>query len=248
MKFAGDQGQYQDSVTALREAKLISEDAHQPLSGAWAALDLAAGLETIGGWQEASEQINSAIPILKQFKDTDGEAAAYIELMAIYGARESELQDLPKALEFYQMAYEVVAKTRPDRAATLNLDLTEIYWDQGRFKDAIAKASEALEYYRNTKNDLGEASALISLAEVQRSDGDLAAAAKSLQLAEPLANRLKNFYTLGRFYYGRAGLYRAQGKLNDAIQEYERVIKMLEQFKSGSDPDNRQHVAEASDG
>ena len=243
----GDQGQYQDGVTALREAKRISEDAHQPLSSAWAALDLATGLETIGGWQEASEQINSAIPILKQFKDTDDEAVAYVELMAIYGARESELQDLPKALEFYQMAYEVVAKTHPDRAAALNLDLTEIYWSQNRFKDAIAKASEALDYYRNTKNDLGEVGALISLAEAQRSDGDLAAAAKSLQLAEPLANRLKNFYTLGRFYYGQAGLYRAQGRLNDAIEEYERVVKMLEQFKSGSDPENQQHVAEHYD-
>ena len=58
---------------------------------------------------------------------------------------------------------------------------------------------------------------------------------------------MKNFYTLGRFYYGQAGLYRAQGRLNDAIEEYERVVKMLEQFKSGSDPENQQHVAEHYD-
>jgi tetratricopeptide (TPR) repeat protein len=127
------------------------------------------------------------------------------------------------------------------------LDLAEIYWDQRRFKDAVAKASEALDYYKKLNNELGEASALISLAEAQRSDGDVTAAAKSLQLAEPLVDRAKNFYTLGRFYYGRAGLYRAQGRLNDAIGEYEQVIKMLEQFKSGSDSENRQHVAEHYD-
>lgn len=243
----GNQGQYQDGVSVLKEAKQISDDANQPLSSAWAALDLAAGLETIGSWEEASEQINSAVPILQRFKDTDDESTAYIELMAIYGARESDLKDLDKALHFYQMAYQLVAKTHPDRAAALNLDLTEIYWDQRRFKDAVAKASEALEYYKKLNNELGEASALISLAEVQRSDGDLTAAAKSLQLAGPLVDRAKNFYTLGRFYYGRAGLYRAQGRLNDAIGEYEQVIKMLEQFKSGSDPENRQHVAEHYD-
>ena len=243
----GNQGQYQDGVNVLREAKQISDDAHQLLNSAWAALDLAAGLETIGGWEEASEQINFAIPTLKRMNDSDDESVAYIELMAIYGARESELQDLPKALQFYQMAYDLIAKTHPERAAALNLDLTEIYWSQGRFKDAIVKASEASDYYKTIKNELGEAGALISLAEAQRSDGDLRAAAESLHLAEPLADHMKNFYTLGRFYYGRAGLYRAQGRLNDAIGEYERVIKMLEQFKSGSDQENRQHVSEHYD-
>jgi CHAT domain-containing protein/tetratricopeptide (TPR) repeat protein len=243
----GNKGQYQDGVSTLREAKEISDDANQPLSSAWAALDLAAGLETIGNWQEASEQINSAIPILEQFKDIDDESSAYVELMAIYGARESDLQDLPQALHYYQMAYQLITKTHPDRAAALDLDLTEIYWDQGRFKDAVAKATEALDYYRKLKDDLGEAGALVSLAESQRSYGDLAGAAKSLQLAEPLVHRVNNFYTLGRFLYGRAGLYRAQGRLNDAIAEYEEVIKMLEHFKSGSDQENRQHVAEHYD-
>jgi CHAT domain-containing protein len=243
----GSEGQYQLGVSTLREAKQISDEANQPLNSAWAVLDLASGLETIGDWQEASQQINFAIPILQQFKDTDDEAAAYIELMAIYGARESDLQDLSQALHYYEIAYQLVVKTHPERAAAIDLDLTEIYWDQGRFKDAIVKATKALEYYRKLKDELGEAGSLISLAEAQRSNSDLTGAAKSLQLAEPLVHRVNNFYTLGRFYYGQAGLYRAQGKLNDAIKEYEQVIRMLEQFKAGSDTENRQHVAEHYD-
>ena len=243
----GNRGEYQDGVIALNEAKRISDDANQPLPSAWAALVMAAGLETIGSWQEASEQIDSAIPVLQQFKDVDDEATAYIELMAIYGARESELKDLGRAVEFYQRAYQLLGNTHPERAASLNLDLTEIYWNQGRFKDAILKAEEALHYYTTNKDEIDEASALISLAEAQRSDGDLQSAAKSLQLAEPLVSHVKNFYTLGRFYYGRAGLYRAQGKLDDAIRQYEEVIKMLEQFKSGSDINNRRNVAEHYD-
>jgi CHAT domain-containing protein len=243
----GNRGEYQNGVIALNEAKQISDDANQPLPSAWAALDIAAGLETIGSWQEASEQINSAIPVLEQFKDVDDEATAYIELMAIYGARESELKDLGRAVEFYQRAYQLLGNTHPERAASLNLDLTEIYWNQGRFKDAILKAEEALHYYTKNKDEIDEAGALISLAEAQRSDGDLQSAAKSLQSAEPLVSHVKNFYTLGRFYYGRAGLYRAQGKLDDAIRQYEEVIKMLEQFKSGSDINNRRNVAEHYD-
>jgi CHAT domain-containing protein len=240
----GNQGQYQDGVTVSREAKQISDDAHQPLSSAWASLDIGSGLETIGSWQEASEQINSAIPVLQQFKDTDDESIAYMELMAIYGARESDVKDLDKALQFYDKAYQLVAKTDPERAAGLNLDLTEIYWDQGRFKDAIAKANEAVEYYKGSKNELGEAGALISLAEAQRSNGDLPAAGYSLQLAEPLVMHAKNFYTIGRLYYGQAGLYQAQGKLPEAIEQYERVINMLEQFKSSSNVENRRKVSE----
>jgi CHAT domain-containing protein len=243
----GNEGRYQDEVNALREAKQISDGANQPLNSAWASLILASVLETIGSWEEASLQINSALPVLQKFKDTDDESDAYLELMAIYGARESELQDLSKALEFYQKGYQLVQKTHPERAAALNLDLTEIYWQQGRFKDAISKANEALDYYTKLNDELDEAGALISLAEAQRSDGDLQAAAKSLQLAEPLVDRAKNFYTLGRFYYGRAGLYRAQGKLNDAIEQYEQVVKMLEQFKSSSDPENRRNVSEHYD-
>ena len=138
-----NQGQYQSGVSVLREAKQISDAANQPLSSAWAALDMAVGLETIGSWQEASEQIDAAIPVLEHFRDTDDESAAYIELMAIYGARESDLKDLPKALHFYQMAYDLLAKVRPDGVAVLDLDLTEIYWNQGQFKAAIVKASES---------------------------------------------------------------------------------------------------------
>jgi tetratricopeptide (TPR) repeat protein len=84
----------------------------------------------------------------------------------------------------------------------------------------------------------------MSLAEAQRSDGNLKEAAQSLELAAPLAVRGKDFYTIGRLYYGQAGLYRAQGRLEDATQMYERVVGLLEQFKSTSNADTRRKVSE----
>ncbi len=213
------QGQYQNGLTVLQEARQVSDNANQPLAAAWAALSLAAGLEIVGSWQEALDQINLALPVL-------------------------QLKDLQKALEFHQQASQLIAKTRPERAAGLNLDIIEIYWQMGRFKDAIAKANEASAYYRRLKDELGEAGALISLSEAQRSDGNLEGAAKSLQLAEPLVMRANNFYTIGRLYYGQAGLYRAQGRLEEATQKYEQVVNLLEQFKSTSRAETRRTVSE----
>jgi tetratricopeptide (TPR) repeat protein len=134
--------------------------------------------------------------------------------------------------------------THPERAASLNLDVAEIYWNQGRFEDAIGKANEALEYYIRLKDEVDEANALISLAEGQRSGGDLQAAADSLRLAEPLVMRSNNFYTIGRLYYGQAGLLRKQGRFKEAIAKYQQVIGMLEQFKSTSSIANRRLVSE----
>ena len=240
-----DRGDYEKALTALQEAKQISGDANQPLPSAWAALAGAADMETIGNWQDASDQVKAILPVFVQFNDTDNQAAGYAELMAIYSARESDLRDLSQALGFYQEAYGLVVKRHPDRAAALDLDLTEVYWNQGRFKDALVKANEALTYYKTLKDNLGQASALITLAEVQRSDGDLKAAVNSLRLAEPLVNQVNNFYTFGRLHYVQAGVYRAEGRFNDAIAEYERVVAMLEQFKSSSDPEERRHVADS---
>lgn len=240
----GSQGQYQGSLNALHEARQICDAANQPLFSAWAALASAGYLEIVGDWQDALEQINSIIPVLQQFKDTDDEVVAYTELVAIYGSRESEIKDLNKALEYYQKSYQLVATNHPEKTAVLNIDLVETYWQMGQFKDAIAKANEALEYYKRTGDDMGQANVLISLAEAQRSDGDLQGAAHSLQLAEPTVMHANNFYMTGRFYYGRAGLLAKQGQFKDAIEQYQQVIKQLEQFKDTSDTGNRRLVSE----
>jgi len=239
------QGQYQSGLRVLEEAKKISDSANQPLNSAWAALDIAVVLEITGNWQDAAEQINAAIPILKLYQDSDDQAIAYQELVAIYGGRESDIKDREKAMEFYNLAYECVAKSHPERAATLDMDLVELYWDSGRFKDAIAKANEALQYYTRLNNQFGEASVLISLAEAQRSDGDLQAAANSLRRAEPLVRRMNDFYTTGRLHYGKAGLLKKEGRFKEATEEYERVIELLEQFKSSVKTEARRPVSEA---
>jgi CHAT domain-containing protein/Tfp pilus assembly protein PilF len=239
-----NRGEFEEALAVLQEAITISDSAHQPLSSAQARLTLAEAFIDVGGWAESRDSVNAALPIFRQFHDTDSEITSYIELMDIYGARESDLKDLDKALENYEAAYRRVGTDDPARTAGLALDVEEIYWQQKRFKEAIAKVGEALDYYVRSKDDWDEANALITLAEAQRSSGDVKAAAISLGRAEPLVNRMHNFYMTGRLHYGQANLLKAEGEFEKAVEQYQRVIGLLEQVKASSDPDVRRKASE----
>jgi CHAT domain-containing protein/Tfp pilus assembly protein PilF len=239
-----NRGEFENALAILREARTISDSAHQQLNSAQASLALAEAFIEVGGWEDARNAINPSLPVFQQFNDKDDEISAYASLMDIYGARESGLKDFDKALENYGVAYRMAKTNDPGRAAALALGVEEIYWQQKRFKEAIVKVNEALDYYVRTKDDWDEGSALITLAEVQRSNGDLHAASSSLARAEPLVKRIHNFYMTGRLYYGQANLLKAQGQLKSAIEQYQRVIDLLEQIKSDSALDIQRKASE----
>jgi CHAT domain-containing protein len=239
-----NRGEFENALAILREARTISDSAHQQLNSAQASLALAEAFIDVGGWEDARDAINLSLPIFRQFNDNDSAISAYSDLMEIYGARESGLKDFDKALENYEAAYRMVKTNDPGRAAALALGVEEIYWQQKRFKEAIAKINEALDYYVRTKDEWDEGNALITLAEAQRSDGNLHAASTSLARAEPLVKRTHNFYMTGRLYYGQANLLKAQGQLKSAIEQYQRVIALLEQIKSDSALDIQRKASE----
>jgi CHAT domain-containing protein/tetratricopeptide (TPR) repeat protein len=227
-------GEYESGIRVLREARSIAAVAEQPLSAAWAALDLAAFLSTVGEREEAQDELNLALPVFRKFKDAESEGRADLNLMEIYGARESELKDFEKALAYYQAARVVAEHHDPTRVPSLNLDAVEIYWQQKRFKEAESLANEALNYYQGKKDDWGETSSLLSLAEIERESGAVDAAARNMKRIELLMKHIDDFYLIGRFHYGMANQQRVEGHYREAIDEYERVITMLEQFKSSA--------------
>jgi CHAT domain-containing protein/tetratricopeptide (TPR) repeat protein len=240
-------GQFDDGISVFREAKQIADDANQPLLSAGASLGIAQTVSTVGNWEDAYDEVNAAIPVFERFNDTYDQYLAYTMLMEIYGSRESDRNDYRKALEFYQQAGQAALKANLGQAANANLDLAmiEVLYTNGQFKDAIAKAQEAAEYFKNNKNEEVEANALLSLSEAERSDGDLEAAANSFRLAEPLVEKSKDFYTAGRLHYAQANLYRQEGKLREAIEQYEVVINMIEEFKAGTNIEEVRHVGES---
>jgi len=240
----GNGGEYGKSITTLQEAESISDQAHQPRASALAALDLTDWLITIGNWEEALKAVNRALPVFERFKDTDSQLSAYNSLTEIFGARESDLKDFDKALQYYGVARKLAENTGPDDIANLSQDICEIYWQQGRFKEAIQEASVALAHYRTSDNEWGQASSLITMGEAQRSAGDINAATDSLAKAEPLVKRVNNFYMTGRLYYGQAGLMKKERNYKEAISKYTSVISLLEQFKVGVDSDLQRKVSE----
>jgi tetratricopeptide (TPR) repeat protein len=237
-------GDYQGGLVALRDAHGLSESANQPLNSAWVSLQISAALMALGEWQEALDSVNAALPVLQQFSDTDDEIAAYGELIDIYGERESDIKDFDKALQYYESARHLLVSDDSGHAATLEMDVEEIYWQLGRYRDAIVKAQEALLYYQSQKDIGNEANALLSLAEAERSNGDLHAASSSLERAEPLVKKIDDFYLTGRFYYGQANLYKSQGRLQDAIDQYEHVINFLEEYKANSNISSQRKLAD----
>ena len=238
-----NRGDYDESLAALRQARSISDTANQPLNSAWAALMLAGDLTTLGSWEEALAEINFALPIVLQTKNGYDEFLAYSGLIDVYGARESDLKDLDKAVEYYKAASQLL--TDPAQSASLDFGIAEVYWQQGKFQEAIAKAREALSYYEAAKDEFDAASALITLAESQRSSGDLNGAGASLSRAETLVKRVDNFYLTGRLYYGQANLLKRQRRLNEAIAKYQLVIGLLEQVKSTTDLNIRRKASES---
>jgi CHAT domain-containing protein len=230
-----DRNEFESALALLREARTISDSTHQLLNSAWASLDLAGVLEDVGAWQEALEAINLSLPIFRQFRDTVSETSAYADLVYMYFSRGSELRDLDKALEYDETAYRMAKTNYPWQAAWLALQASNIYFEQKRFKEAIAKANEAVDYYVRTKDDLDQGKALLSLVNAQGSDDDVHDAAISLARAEQLVTSVPSLFTTGRFYYVRANLLKKEGKFTDAIEQYQRVIAMLEEIKSSDD-------------
>jgi len=240
-------GQFDDGISVLREAKQIADQGNLPVLSAIATLGIAQAESTVGNWEDAYDSVTAAIPVFERFNDPYNEYMAYSMLMEIYGSRESDRNDYAKALETYQKAQQVALKANLGQAVQANLDqaLIEVFYTNGRFKDAIAKAEKAVDYFKRSNDDLDEANALLSLSEAERSDGDLQGAVNSLQLAKPLAEKTKDFYTIGRLRYGQAGLYRREGKLREAIEQFGIVIQMIEEFKTSSNAEEVRHVAES---
>jgi len=230
--FLEGRGDYEGAILRLREARDIAIASDQALGSASASQRLADLLATIGEREQALDSINLALPVFRRLRDTTEEVFALSSLMSIYGERESNLKDFDKALEYYQAARKIVESKDPARLPSLNLEAVEIYLQQGRFKEASELATEAAAYYRNKKDEEGEANALLSLAESQRHQNELPAADTTLARARPLVEHAGDLYLTGRYHYGLANLRRAQKRLHDAIYEYDQVIAIIESVKT----------------
>ena len=210
-----DRGNYQNAIEAMRAARSSASRANAPYFVAKASLDLAGVLVDVGGWQEALTLATESLPTFKQYGDKNSQRAAYVTLMDVYGGKESDLRDFDKAIEDYSQAKALLEPSDPSSAASLASALFEIHFQQGFYADENpADAEQPLAYFKGQDDELGEAHSLLSLAEAERSAGDLNASTQAITAAQPLVKRVANFYLSGRFYLWASKPVQKPGQIN----------------------------------
>ena len=238
-------GEFQKALTTDQQAQSIASAAGQSLHVAWAGLLLANDSILVGEWEEAVDILNQLLPVFHQLHEASSEFQAYAFLVDAYSQRESDLKDFDKALEYYRAAQQLAEKADPSLKTGLSLALEEGLWQQKRYQESKTLIDESLAYFVQNRNISGQANALLSLSEVQRLEGDVRAAAATLARAEPLVKQANDLYLTGRLYYCQAALEKQAGRFKEAIIQYERVIGMLEQFKSAVDAGVRRKSSES---
>ena len=128
--------------------------------------------------------------------------------------------------------------------ANIQSDLVEIYSQNGRLSEAIAAAKTAIQECIKNHNLECQAGGLADLAEVERKNGDLAAAASSLKEARRLAPGIKDVYFQGSLLYREAGQQRAEGHLEQALKTYQELISLIERVKGQGDVKSQLSLSE----
>ena len=126
----------------------------------------------------------------------------------------------------------------------LQSGLVEIYAQTGRLPEAINAAKSAIQECIKNHNIECQADGLTDLAEAERKNGDLSAAASSLKEAKRFAPGIKDVYFQGELLYREAGQLRAEGHLEQALEAYQDVISLIERVKGQGDVKSQRGLSE----
>ena len=235
-QFYRQQGQYERSLATYREAAELTKQARDNEHCAYSHLAVAELDSIVGSWDEAVADTETALNLFQDLGDKPGQAAAWAELTGIYGERSSSLKNFDKALECYKRAQAL------GYGEGLDLDLVEIYIQTGRYIEAAKIANVAIQ--QCAKDDDCRANVLLSLSEAQRLNGDIKAARSSLNEARPIALQSPDLYSHGRLLYGEARQLTSEGKLDEALISYQKLIALIETVRGRLNAKEQQSVSE----
>ena len=85
---------------------------------------------------------------------------------------------------------------------------------------------------------------MISLSEAERLGGNLKASRSSLDAARPLVAKSPDLYLKGRLQYQGSRLLASEGKLNEALISYQRLIVLIETIKGRLGAQEQKGLAE----
>ena len=220
-------GPYTRALALHQAAADTAEHYGDPITRAYALIDLGVMQCLIGNPAEAENIIRRALEIYQTTGDRHGEADALTELARAQG----QTGDLDAAGETFARALEIYRATGDrHREADVLGDLGAMRRLMGHPAEAVDALTRALQIFRATGDQHGEADALTELGRAQGLIGDLDEAQDAL-------GRALAFYRATRHHHGEAyaltnlgtirrqtgDLTGAQSALTEALEIYRRV-------------------------
>lgn len=236
--FYRSQGQYEKAFASFREALDITTREGDIEHCAYSHLAIASTDGMVGNWDDAISESETALSLFEKIGNKEGQANSWAELTGIYADRTSSVKDFNKAEECYRKALDL------GHGKILDLDLMEIHLQTGRYYEAAKTARDRVQDCLKDKDDNCRAHALISLSEAERLSGNVRESRAALNEARPLVSRSPELYLRGRLMYQESRLLASEGKLNDALASYERLISLLESVKGKLDAQEQKSISE----
>jgi tetratricopeptide (TPR) repeat protein len=196
------------------------------------ALMLAGQAETtLGDLKRAEDLLYQGLWAAEAAHDPERVARAWITIMRMVGQDQRRFAEGERLLRNAEQAAERAAGVSPSVGNELRIRLlangAALLFAEGKRKDAIARIVEALDLEtRHNGPDTAVAAQLHhSLAVMKVTSGDPDGAWPEIQRALAIAGqRLGNGPLTARFHGAAASILRAQGKLDDAIREFEHSL------------------------
>jgi CHAT domain-containing protein/tetratricopeptide (TPR) repeat protein len=232
------QGQYEKAFASYRDAIEVTTKGGDIEHAAYSHLGVASIDDLVGNWDDALSETQTALGLFEKLANKEGQALCWAELTDIYADRTSFLKDFDKAQECYRKAKDLGYGT------TLDLDLLEIYLQTGKYSDATKIANDRIQDCLKQKDNDCKAHALISLSEAERLGGNVKASREALTEARPLALKSPEFYLRGRLVYQESRLLASEGRLDDALASYEKLISLIEVIKGRLQVQEQKSLAE----
>lgn len=224
MLFA-ETGNNEETERAYTQALELYQDLHDELAAARVMVWRALFWRLKGRYREAIQACNRVLGTLHRHGAQMDEARVYRILgsaHALLGEIPRGAKELEKSLRLYEMLRDEV------RVAWLHHDIGTYLRLQG---DPLAEGhfETALDYWRRTRNMVGEAMTLNSIGVGQHQAGDLERAITTLEQAHELAHRTGNRRNEAFTLTSLGDVYRDQGKLARALEVYQAARAIGEQ-------------------
>ncbi|MEZ4517038.1 MAG: tetratricopeptide repeat protein [Chloroflexota bacterium] len=219
-------GQLEASTENLEMALRLAKDMQDADAEAEACRWIARGFEMRGEYDSALEWIDSGLGALGERL-----APASLEMRLLAGlinARQGNYRDArQQALASLLAASELGAVTIVARSHSLIGHLDRL---RGNTDSALEHLQEALDLYREAENLSGQATVLNLLANIYFDSGDWKKSEDFYRQAGQIFNQLGDAYNRSFVDNNRGGIALNQGRLDEALDFYERALKTQERI------------------